>query len=134
MKEQQSKEIADERKRLTAEAESSHAEGSRLNNEQNAMRQRIVECEEQIRRCEEMERSKYAQFGNKMDWVIQQIRSRQWYGQMPVGPFGMYVKVKDPARWGDLLRVVIGGAMGSFAITDARDRPALAKILNDSGK
>ncbi len=133
-KEQQVKAIAEQRQRLAGEAEAAHAEGSRLMTEQKSMAERVRECEEQIRRCEEMERSKYAQFGNRMDSVVSQIQSRNWHGQPPVGPFGLYVKVKEPERWGDLLRIVIGNDMSSFAVTDARDRPVLADILEKSGK
>ncbi len=93
-----------------------------------------MECEDQIKRCAEMERSKFAQFGNNMDRVMLEIRNKQWYGQPPVGPFGVYVKIKEPERWGNLLRIVIGNNMSSFAITDARDRPALADILAKSNK
>ena len=93
-----------------------------------------MESEQAISRCAEMERSKFAQFGNNMERVMHEIRHRQWYGQPPVGPFGLYVKIKEPEKWGNLLRIVIGGSMSSFAITDARDRPALAKIFADSGK
>ncbi|KAL1950788.1 hypothetical protein VTO73DRAFT_5912 [Trametes versicolor] len=132
-KEQQLKGITEERKRLEAEAESAQSEGQRLQSEQDELRNRVGECEQQIRRCGEMEKSKLAQFGSKMDWVLAEIQRRNWYGQPPVGPFGLYVKVKDAEKWGPLLRVVIGGAMSNFAITDARDRPALADILNNSG-
>ncbi|KAI0771145.1 hypothetical protein BD413DRAFT_492998 [Trametes elegans] len=62
-----------------------------------------------------------------------EIKRMRWHGQPPVGPFGLYVKVKDPEQWGNLFRIVIGSAMSSFAITDARDRPALAQLLKQSG-
>ncbi|KAI0647716.1 P-loop containing nucleoside triphosphate hydrolase protein [Trametes meyenii] len=131
--EQKLKRLVEERQRHNAEAESANAEGARLYQEQQELRGRVVECEEQIRRCVEMEKSKLAQYGSNMDRLLSDINRAQWFGQRPVGPFGMFVKVKDPERWGRLLRVVIGGAMSNFAITDARDRPALAKMLKDSG-
>ncbi|KAI8978840.1 P-loop containing nucleoside triphosphate hydrolase protein [Trametes punicea] len=130
--EQKLKDLTAERQRLMAEADSAQAEGGRLEQERNDLRTRVVECDEQIRKCSELEQSTLAQYGNKMDLLLAEIKKRRWYGQPPVGPFGLYVKVKDPERWGRLLRVVIGSAMSSFAITDARDRPALAKLLHES--
>ncbi|TBU45032.1 P-loop containing nucleoside triphosphate hydrolase protein [Dichomitus squalens] len=131
-KEAEHKNAVAEKTRLHGEAEGAEAEVKRLRQEQNQMRERIVECEEQIRRCGEMEKSKLAQFGHNMEWVLEQIRQSRWYGQPPVGPFGLYVKVKEPDRWGAVLRIVIGGLMGSFAITDPRDRNTLADILAKS--
>ncbi|KAI9057466.1 P-loop containing nucleoside triphosphate hydrolase protein [Trametes sanguinea] len=131
--EQKLTQITAERHRLMGEADSAKTEGGQLEQEQNQLRTRVIECEEQIRKCAELEKNTLAQYGNKMDWVLGEIKRRQWHGQPPVGPFGLYVKVKDPERWGRLLRVVIGSAMSSFAITDARDRAALAQILHQSG-
>ena len=128
------KQAASEKSRLLGEAETSEKEIRRLRGEEGEMRQRIAECNEQIRRCGEMEKSKVAQFGTNMDTVLQHIRQARWHGQPPVGPFGLYVKVKDPEKWGHVLRIVIGGLMGSFALTDPRDRPTLAAILKNSGK
>ncbi|RDX50230.1 P-loop containing nucleoside triphosphate hydrolase protein [Lentinus brumalis] len=127
------KSVAEERQQAQGEVESAAGEIRRLEAERNNLKERVVECEEQIKRCAEMERSKFAQFGNNMDRVMLEIRNKQWYGQPPVGPFGVYVKIKEPERWGNLLRIVIGNNMSSFAITDARDRPALAEILAKSG-
>ncbi|KAI0700048.1 P-loop containing nucleoside triphosphate hydrolase protein [Cerioporus squamosus] len=132
-KEAKLKSVGEERQHAQGEAESAGGEIRRLEAERNNLKERVMECEQQIQRCSEMERSKFAQFGSNMDRVMHEIRNRQWYGQPPVGPFGMYVKIKDPERWGNLLRIVIGNNMSSFAITDARDRPALSKILADSG-
>ncbi|KAI0357379.1 P-loop containing nucleoside triphosphate hydrolase protein [Trametes cingulata] len=126
------KEVSQERHRLMAEADSAKTEGMRLEDEKKDLRNRIVECDEQIRRCSELETSTLARFGNQMDRLLSQIENRRWYGRPPVGPFGKYVTVKDPERWGRLLRVVIGNAMSSFAITDARDRPALAQLLKET--
>ncbi|OSD07571.1 P-loop containing nucleoside triphosphate hydrolase protein [Trametes coccinea BRFM310] len=125
--------IVAERQRLMGEADAAKTEGGQLEQEQNQLRTRVMECEEQIRKCAELEKNTLAQYGSRMDWVLSEIKRRQWHGQPPVGPFGLYVKVRDPERWGRLLRVVIGSAMSSFAITDARDRAALAQILHQSG-
>ncbi|KAI0632483.1 hypothetical protein C8Q77DRAFT_927990 [Trametes polyzona] len=129
-KEQRHKEIAAERQKLIAEADSARAEGEQLQRDQQDLRNRLVECEQRIQRCSEMERSKLAQFGNGMDAILHEINNTRWHGQPPVGPFGLYVKVKDPERWARLLRIIIGNAMGSFAITDARDHPTLHAILH----
>lgn len=133
-KENELKSIVEDRRRLQTEAESAHAEGERLNAQSKALKDLIVECDGHIRTLTQMERSKYAQFGTNMEQVVAEIQRSRWHGQPPVGPFGLYVKVREPEKWGKLLQVIIGGMMSSFAITDARDRPALADILSRSGK
>ncbi|PIL22905.1 hypothetical protein GSI_15601 [Ganoderma sinense ZZ0214-1] len=128
-KEAKQKHATSEKLRLFGEAEASEKEARRLRDDQGQLRQRIIECDEQMRRCDEMQNSKVAQFGNNMDAALQHIRAARWHGQPPVGPFGLYVKVKDSEKWGQVLRIVIGGLMSSFALTDPRDRPTLAAIL-----
>ena len=132
-KEAERQTATEEHKRLMTEADAAMANATQLENEQSEKQSRIVECDEQIRRCAEMEKSKLAQYGMHMEQLLDQIRKMQWHGQPPVGPFGLYVKVKDD-RWSAIMRQVIGGAMSNFAITDARDRPALYELLQRTGK
>ncbi|KAI0826719.1 hypothetical protein BC628DRAFT_1418807 [Trametes gibbosa] len=132
-KEQRLKTMTEERTRLLAEADSARKEGERLQIDKNEWRDRVAECDQQISRCADMEKSKLAQFGSQMEQVLAHIRQRKWHGRPPVGPFGLYVKVKDAEKCGPLLRVVIGNAMGNFAITDGRDRQALNDILKRAG-
>jgi hypothetical protein len=88
---------------------------------------------EQIQRCIEQQNNSLAPYGRDLKNVLDHIGKMRWHGQKPLGPLGVYVKVKDRI-WADLLRNVIGSHMSSFAVTDPRDLPALKKLLRDSGK
>jgi hypothetical protein len=57
----------------------------------------------------------------------------KWHGDVPVGPLGMHVKLKEMA-WADLMRIQLGGLMSAFAVTDARDRPQLKRLLDQTKK
>ena len=89
----------------------------------------IVGIDEQLQRIAARERSKLAPFGSEMEQVLEEIRLARWHGAPPVGPLGSYVKVRDPRRWADVMRVQIGNMMSAFAITDSRDRGTLERIL-----
>ncbi|KAF7795375.1 hypothetical protein EIP86_006532 [Pleurotus ostreatoroseus] len=93
----------------------------------------IEGAQNQLQRLSERERSKLAPFGSHMEQVLAEIGNRQWYGQQPVGPLGRYVTLRDPKRWGDVMRVMIGHSMSAFAVSDARDRKPLEEILKRYG-
>jgi hypothetical protein len=88
---------------------------------------------EQIQRCVEQQNNSLAPYGRNLKNVVDRIERMRWHGQRPLGPLGVYVKLKDRV-WADLLRNVLGGQMSSFAVTDNRDLPALKKLLSESGK
>ncbi|KAG1810673.1 uncharacterized protein BJ212DRAFT_1378104, partial [Suillus subaureus] len=52
----------------------------------------------------------------------------KWYGDVHVDPLGMHLKLKD-MTWANLMRIQLGDLMSAFAVTDARDRPQLKKLL-----
>lgn len=72
------------------------------------------------------------QYGQAMPRVLRAIESARWKGAKPVGPLGLYVRLKDN-RWADALRMGIGSQLGGFAVTDYQDRTTLRKILDDNG-
>ena len=92
---------------------------------QDARQQRI--------NAEESVKDDLAVFGRDLHRVLDIVHKARWHGETPVGPFGRYVKARD-GQWANVLRSQIGRLMSAFAITDMRDRPALLKILKDSGK
>lgn len=116
------------------EADTARKEEESLLRDERELRQRVAECDEQITRCHSVKANKLAQFGPNMEILLNEIQQMRWYGQPPVGPFGRFVRVRDPKRWAPIMRVIIGNSMNTFAITDARDRPALAQVLKKHGK
>lgn len=100
----------------------------------NNIKSEIQQNENMIKQCRQQQQNVYQPYGSNMQRVVDSIGKMQWHGTPPVGPFGLYVKVRDPERWAKLMRSQIGGAMSSFAITDSRDHPQLKRLLQQSGK
>jgi len=72
-------------------------------------------------------------FGNNLAAVLLLIEKENWYGEMPVGPFGLFVSVKDP-KWAMVMRIQLGQLMSSFLVTDNRDRYKLRQMLDHHKK
>jgi hypothetical protein len=102
--------------------------------ERDAAQGRIMECEQMIERCVQQEKNSLAAYGRDIKGVLERIEKMRWLGDLPLGPLGVNVKVKEPEKWAELLRGQLGKYLTAFAITDARDRPQLKKVLEQSGK
>ena len=87
----------------------------------------------QIGNLEKEQDNSLAPYGRDMKRVLDIIARTEWRGQRPVGPLGIYVKVKDQ-RWAGLMQTVIGSLMTAFAVTDPQDRQKLSQIMQQSGK
>ncbi|KAF7299373.1 p-loop containing nucleoside triphosphate hydrolase protein [Mycena indigotica] len=112
---------------LNQSKQSETSAGRRANDLQLEIRQ----AEEAIQKCEKAEQDRYAVYGNDIQSVIKQIGESQWYGQTPLGPLGLHVKLLQP-DFGPLLRQQLSKQLTSFAITDPRDLPALRRILQST--
>jgi structural maintenance of chromosomes protein 6 len=98
------------------------------------VQQRTVEAEGRRDQLREATRGKGGPmiYGPWMPQVLSIIQNTRWVGEMPVGPFGRHVKLKDK-KWARVLRVGIGNFLGGFAVTNHKDRVTLKKILDDKG-
>jgi structural maintenance of chromosomes protein 6 len=115
------------------EASALHTQGDEIDRDIQTEKNSVMGSREQIQRCLEQQSNSLAPYGRDLKNVLDHIGKMRWHGQKPLGPLGVYVKVKDRI-WADLLRNVIGSHMSSFAVTDPKDVPALKKLLRDSGK
>ncbi len=93
----------------------------------------ITRYTQQIDMCDQQMRSRFAPYGNDMENVLQKIQVARWHGDVPKGPLGSYVNLPE-RQWAPIMRAQLGSLMMAFAITDARDRPQMKKILLDSQK
>ncbi|TFK52189.1 P-loop containing nucleoside triphosphate hydrolase protein [Heliocybe sulcata] len=93
----------------------------------------VHKAQEALSRARSEEDNSLGAYGRDMKRVLQEIKGAKWYGNKPVGPLGVHVKVKEPEKWAEVLRTQLGGSMSSFAVTDARDRPQLKRILDQTG-
>jgi chromosome segregation ATPase len=115
------------------EARELNAQGEEADREIQTARKSVMDMREQIQRCKEQQNNSFVPYGQNIKKVLERIGGMRWHGQKPLGPLGVYVKLKDRV-WADLLRVVIGSHMSSFVVTDPRDLPVLRNLLRDNGK
>lgn len=98
------------------------------------LKKQVVRYQDIIEQCKRKENDKFIPYGNNIKMVLDRIRSIKWAGEAPLGPLGLYVNVKEPGKWGNILRLQLGQYLTAFAITDARDRPVLKRLLAEFGK
>lgn len=124
----------DELRDLQAKWSTARDEGHAAEAERRTARDQVTNCDEMLKKCKEQENNSLAPYGRNIKKVQEQIAKMRWHGDMPLGPLGVHVKVKEPQKWANLMRSQIGQYMTSFACTDGRDRAQLKKILTDSAK
>ncbi|KAF5389279.1 hypothetical protein D9757_003408 [Collybiopsis confluens] len=107
-------------------------EGEDKQAELHQLKQNIDRIDAQINQLQRTEQNKWSAYEPGMAQVIGQIEQTRWFGDVPLGPLGRYVKVRDPDSWADLLAHQLGGVLTSFAVTDSRDRDILVKLLERS--
>ncbi|KAF9077495.1 P-loop containing nucleoside triphosphate hydrolase protein [Rhodocollybia butyracea] len=107
-------------------------EGEEKEAEMKELREKIVAVDNAISQLQRSENNKYAAYGPGMAQVVGRIQQMKWYGDVPLGPLGTHVKVKDPDAWADLLAQMLRPQLTSFAITDPRDREPLKKLLDQA--
>ena len=116
-----------------SEASGLQKQGEEIDREIQTAKNSVMGLREQIQRCVDQQNNSLAPYGRNLKNVVERIGNMRWHGQKPLGPLGVYVKVKDRV-WSDLLRVILGSHMSSFAVTDGRDLPVLKRLLSESGK
>lgn len=115
-------------------------EGRAKGQEAEDIRTRLIaENKQSLDRLERMEKDKFAVFGNDIPGLQAKIAAEtsrnRWRGTPPIGPLGMFVQLKKEFRWAkEVLGAQLKAPLGSFAITDARDRPLLLDLLRRTDK
>ncbi|KZT57823.1 P-loop containing nucleoside triphosphate hydrolase protein [Calocera cornea HHB12733] len=103
-------------------------------NEVETAQKSIHDTEQEITSLKNTKTSSLQGYGNNIPQLLERIKSETWFGERPVGPFGMFVDAKQNAGpYVAILRVVLGQAMRGFVLTDARDRPKLKRLMDDTG-
>ncbi|KAF6748514.1 hypothetical protein DFP72DRAFT_916170 [Ephemerocybe angulata] len=119
-----------ERKRVLMVAnDETQAAGKKVADEIGGLQQRIAEADNMILGARQSMKDMFVPYGNNIKAVVEEIERAKWHGDKPLGPLGRYVKVKEPEKWGAVLRNQLQGILTSFAITDPRDRDQLKRIL-----
>ncbi|KAF9483584.1 P-loop containing nucleoside triphosphate hydrolase protein [Pholiota conissans] len=122
-----------ERKKLDVEA----ADLDRMRRDKDealaSTRRQIEMCENDITSAKKAETDALIPYGRNIKQVLERTKTMRWAGDPPLGPLGLHVKAKDPKKWGATLRNMLGQYLMAFALTDARDRPQLKKLLMETG-
>ncbi|KAG6919641.1 hypothetical protein DXG01_003505 [Tephrocybe rancida] len=98
------------------------------------IRTKIQDCEGMIQRAKDVEKNSLIKYGRDIKTVLESIKKERWIGERPVGPLGLYVKARDAATWGKLLRSQLTHLMTAYAVSNETDRKNLRQILNRTGK
>ena len=123
-----------ERKNVSGEADAVEREGREVDRKKLELQNRIQECEQMILTAKNRENDALIPYGKNIKKVLEHIKKMRWIGDEPLGPLGVHVKARDPAKWGEILRNQLSSYLTAFAVTDARDRLQLKRLLLDSGK
>ncbi|KAG1822914.1 P-loop containing nucleoside triphosphate hydrolase protein [Suillus subaureus] len=125
------KDFLEAKRQKLAEQDGIKHRGLAAEAKKNSAQERVVAAQSMISQCKEKGQNALAPYGRDIKGVLDQIAKMRWHGDVPVGPLGMHVKLKDMA-WADLMRIQLGGLMSAFAVTDARDRPQLKRLLDQT--
>ena len=108
-------------------------EWNKLDKQRAALVQKMQDCGDQHENVQRQMQNRLNAYGRKLPEVLARIRNERWHGDVPIGPIGDFVSLKD-LQWQFLMRAQLGNLMTAFAVTNARDRPLLKRILNESNK
>ena len=123
-----------ERKSVSVETDTVEREGKDADRKKSELQNRIQECDQMIQTAKRRENDVFIPYGKDIKRVLENIKKMRWVGDEPLGPLGVYVKAKNPAKWGEILRNQLSSYLTAFAVTDAQDRIQLKKLLLESGK
>jgi chromosome segregation ATPase len=132
-KDQEIQALIEKSKTYIREKAEAEQEGRSAEKTMDQHRETIVGHDHMLRGLQAQKINKLHSFGNRIPEVLQLIQREQWRGEMPVGPLGMFVEVKDQ-QWAHLMRLALGGLMSSWAVSDVGDRGRLNRILESCGK
>ncbi|THH10198.1 hypothetical protein EW145_g1501 [Phellinidium pouzarii] len=124
--------VNDQLRVLTEEQNILRANITETEKAKNSAEQEMVFCGRQLNQIAQQAQDRLPTFGANMAEVLRRIDASQWCGEKPVGPVGLYVSLRDQ-QWANVMRATLGNMMTSFAVTDARDRNTLKRILESTG-
>ncbi|KAG0215890.1 Structural maintenance of chromosomes protein 6 [Mortierella sp. NVP41] len=92
----------------------------------------IAENKNRIRDIMDQQQNALKAFGQTIPEVLRDIdevtRRRGWRGEIPTGPLGRHVKLKEQA-YKDAIESMLGHVLNAFAVTHDQDRSTLLNIL-----
>jgi chromosome segregation ATPase len=132
--EKRTKSLQEQHHTKQVECDAAQKEGQAAENTMKSAQQKITESSTMIKQCQQHAQNTLNPYGKDIKGLLDQIVKTHWQGDVPLGPLGMYVKVKDINMWAELLRAQMSKFLTAFAVTDVRDRTKLKDMLVRSGK
>ena len=95
----------------------------------------IQNSQSHIQRIKAQSQNKINAFGHKCAELVQLIaRNRNRFSELPVGPLGQYVTLPEAyTSYGSAVQSIVGGVIGSFVVSNGRDKVTLEKLKNQIG-
>lgn len=90
----------------------------------------ISDYSKDIRNFQDNEKGQLKAFGNTTERVLEEIkRNAHRFHEVPLGPVGRYVTLKNP-KWGPILNRQLSSTLMAFIVGDDEDKKLLFSILN----
>lgn len=104
-----------------------------LRRDQGQARKRVEELDLRIQRLAAASANNVTAYGSKVPQLLRAINQERRWKQKPVGPIGLYVKLKD-AKWAGVLEIVFGDMLNAFCVTCHHDRVLLMELKRQTDK
>lgn len=88
---------------------------------------KLQQLQSQSHKFEAQKKNTLNVFGDNIPAVLQDIERERW-NEKPIGPFGRFIKLKEP-QWARTIESVLASTLDSFLVTNHQDQKKLAKIL-----
>jgi chromosome segregation ATPase len=118
-----------QKKSLAVEVDTANSSGVQLEPRISEIKQKITECHNMVSQARKNEADALMPYGKSIKEVVKRIKGMKWHGDVPLGPLGVYVMAREPEKWREVLRVQLGSFLTAFAVTDARDREGVRRVL-----
>ncbi|KAJ1541107.1 Structural maintenance of chromosomes protein 6 [Nowakowskiella sp. JEL0078] len=96
----------------------------------------LKEGREAINSLRQQQDNRLAAFGSKMPQLIAKVkeytRMGRWIGKEPIGPIGMFIKIKEPV-YSKIIEYLIGSSLSAMIVDNQQDLKALQQIGQQVG-
>lgn len=107
------------------------AESSRIDSLIQAKKNEMQKVKNLLHELNNGRRDQMAGYDVMMPKLLSQIKQDQEFIDMPIGPLGLLIKLKD-ATWGDILETQLGAQLNGFIVTNTSDQHRMAKYLKQN--
>ena len=92
----------------------------------------VRECEDRLNGLVRDRGQQQGAYPASMPRLLKAIEKDGGFRQIPVGPIGKHVRLKDPV-WSNTLEKSFGGVLNSFVVTSKEDQSRLSNLMRQVG-